>query len=338
MHPFRLVRLPQLDAARKRLVEQPHRLARAGGIDLLDRMKEGLDAPHELVELRAIDDANATTLHHLGLTSAAAGAPYRVGALRTLADLAEVGSLPADYHALIEAAGQAATPSIRRGATLGGNLLQRPRCWYFRNGDIDCLKKGGSVCHAITGENRYHAILGGGPSYIVHPSSTACALVALGGTVLVRSGEPEPVALDIEQLFVSPRPDPTREHRLNPGELVLAVDLPAPSGRRSAYSALREKQSHDWPLAEAAVSLRIEDGRMKDVRVALGHVAPVPWRALAAEQQLEGQAPHAELFATAMTEELRGAKPLRDNGYKVPAAIGVGRDALHRATDLAIPE
>lgn len=338
MHPFALVRLPTLDSVRARVHGDGSRLLRAGGIDLLDRIKEGINTPSELVELRAISDESASVLTAFGPTSAQVGAPYRIGALRTLGDLGSATNLPPAYAALVEAAGSAATPGIRNAATLGGNLLQRPRCWYYRNAAIDCLKKGGDVCHSITGQNRHHAILGGGPTYIVHPSSAASALIVLDASAIVRKADATPVTMPFEQLFVPATADPRREHVLEPGDVLLAIELAAPGDRRSAYAALREKQAHDWPLVEAAASLRMDQGRMTQVRVGLGHVAPTPWRARIAESKLEGQAPSAELFVAALTEELRAAKPLRDNGYKIPAAIGLGRDVLHRVTGLPIPE
>jgi xanthine dehydrogenase YagS FAD-binding subunit len=336
MNRFSIVRLPTLEAAAARVAGGDGRVLRAGGIDLIDHMKEGLVAPDELVELHAVGGDEGRLLR--GVETEGDGS-LRVGALVTLAQLADASTLPAGLRALGQAAGQAATPGIRNAATVGGNLLQRPRCWYYRHVDLVCLKKGGDMCLAQTGDHRYHAILGGGPSYIVHASSLASALCALDARVQVLSPGNKARELPIEQLFVGPTVDPTREHVLQPGEILLAVHLPAPAaGQRSAYAAVQEKQSQDWPLAEASVRLRIDGGRLRDVRVGLGHVAPVPWRAREAEAVLEGQAPTAELFARAAEAATSPAKPLPGNAYKVPLVQGLLREVLHDAAGVPLPE
>jgi len=338
MQAFALIRPQTLAAARTRVQESPQdRVLRAGGVDLFDRMKEGLERPAELIELASLRGEIGDRLR--GFTSSAAG--LEIGALVTLAQLAQLADLTqhpelAGFLALRQAAASAATPGIRNLATLGGNLLQRPRCWYYRDADLVCLKKGGKTCFAVSGENKYHAILGGGPSFIVHPSTLASALLAFDASVEL-AGDTERT-IPLSELFVGPRTDPRREHSLAPGEVLVRVKLPpAPADRRSAYAVVKEKQSHDWPLAEAVVSLSLEAGVMKSVRVVLGHVAPIPWRSREAEAALEGQKPDAALFARAAAAALADAKPLKHNAYKVPLAQGVLRDALHRATDLAMP-
>ena len=355
MHPFALIRPKRLEHASELVRDEPEtRTLRAGGIDLLDRMKEGLDQPDVLVELRSLDPqplaAEAALREHHPLLPAEEGrhdywpeAPRhaRIGALTTLAQLARA-ELPG-AEALSEAAGQAATPSIRNTATVAGNLLQRPRCWYFRDRELVCLKKGGDTCLAIMGDNRYHAILGGGPSFIVHPSSLATPLLALDASVEVFRADPEKRGphdmLALADLFVGPKQDPTREHSLAPGDVLTGVWLPILADMRSAYQAVREKQSHDWPLVEAAARMRLDgDGTMRDVRIALGHVAPVPWFAPEAAELLEGQFPDTDLFARAAEAALAPASPLEGNGYKVPMAKGLLREVLHRASGLALPE
>jgi xanthine dehydrogenase YagS FAD-binding subunit len=333
MQAFALIRPHTLAAARQRVLAQPEaRLLRAGGVDLLDRMKEGLETPDELVELASLQGELGQQLRALR----PADSGWELGALVTLAQLAEHEALDAGGHAALrQAAGSAATPGIRNLATLGGNLLQRPRCWYFRSADLNCLKKSGSACLAITGENKYHAILGGGPSFIVHPSTLACALLALDARVEV-SGE-STRTIPIAELFVGPKTDPKREHSLAPGELLVRVLLPATSSR-SAYAVAKEKQSHDWPLAEVAVSLSLEAGVINAARVVLGHVAPVPWRSPEAEAALVGHKPDAALFARAAAAALAPARPLKHNAYKIPLAQGLLREALHRAADLPLPE
>ncbi|NVB38989.1 FAD binding domain-containing protein [Pseudenhygromyxa sp. WMMC2535] len=355
MQPFALIRPESLTAARELVRHEPAgRALRAGGVDLMDRMKEGLDAPGLLVELSALAKTEAGA--HLRTIEATEARPllpaegaveglspaktcHRVGAMVTLAELAAAMVAP-EVAALGEAASEAATPGIRNIATVGGNLLQRPRCWYYRNRELVCLKKGGDMCLALTGDNRYNAILGGGPSFIVHPSSLATALTALDAFVATRLDEGEPGrSLPMAALFVGPHQDPTREHALEPGELLVGVYVPKLEGMRSAYQAAREKQSHDWPLAEAAARMRIaEDGTMREARVALGHVAPVPWLAAEAAAVLEGQKPSVERFAEAANAALAGARPLNGNAYKVPLARGLIRSVLHRASGLPSPD
>jgi xanthine dehydrogenase YagS FAD-binding subunit len=336
--PFALVRPETLARARELIVADPdNRVLRAGGIDLLDRMKEGLDEPEMLVELSRIPELRGEPLPTGGDVA------LSFGASMTLARIAEGLDGKPGVDALREAASQAATPSIRNAATLAGNLLQRPRCWYFRNRELICLKKGGDTCLALIGDNRYNAILGAGPSYIVHPSSLATALLALDARVVVWSAaENQPQGstreLPLADLFVGPKQDPTREHVLEPGEILQAVLVETKPDQRSAYQAVREKQSHDWPLAEAAVRMRLEGGRMREVRVALGHVAPVPWFAREANALLENQVPSLELFAEAADAALAGAKPLDGNAYKVPLCKGLLREVLHRAADLPLPD
>ncbi|MBL9101857.1 MAG: FAD binding domain-containing protein [Myxococcales bacterium] len=333
MQSFALIRPQTLTAARARVQERPQeRVFRAGGIDLIDRMKEGIDTPAELVELAGLTDEVGGRMR--ALQGGAGG--FEIGALVTLGQI-EAAELAAGHRALQQAAGSAATPGIRNVATLGGNLLQRPRCWYYRAADLTCLKKGGSACLAVAGENKYHAILGGGPSFIVHPSTLASALLALDASVEIVGEAARTIG--IAELFVGPKTDPRREHSLAAGEVLVRVALPAAKPeQRSEYAALKEKQSHDWPLAEAAVSLSLEAGVMKNVRVVLGHVAPVPWRSAEAEAALEGKAPEAGLFAAAAAAALAPARPLKHNAYKVALAQGLLREALHRATGVALPE
>jgi xanthine dehydrogenase YagS FAD-binding subunit len=335
MNRFSLVRLATVAEARARVVEDPAaRVFRAGGIDLLDRMKEGLEEPDQLIELAAIASEEGHRLRGIGQDDRG---QWRIGALVTLAQIAGFDDLPEAHAALRQAAGSAATPGIRNAATLGGNLLQRPRCWYYRHADLQCLKKGGVECLAVTGDNRYNAILGGGPSFIVHPSSLACALVALNAKVEVL-GATDTRELDIDDLFVAPTVDPEREHDLRPGEILASVSLPAPlAGQRSAYAAAKEKQSHDWPLAEACVRCSVVDGRLQSVRIALGHVAPTPWPCPEVAEALEGQAPSAELFENVAGLATRKARALAHNGYKIPLVQGLLRQALHEATGVPIP-
>jgi len=235
------------------------------------------------------------------------------------------------YAAIAEAAGTAATPQIRNLATIAGNLLQRPRCWYFRHPEVDCLKKGGLKCYAAEGLNRYHAILGGGPSYIVHPSNLAPALIAFGAKVRV-FGPKGYHEIGLEQFFVLPRADVLRENVLQPGEIITEITVPAPRlETNSVYLEVREKQSFDWPLVSVAALVESASHRVRQARIVMGAVAPIPWRVPDAEKILAGTALDSAVAAHAAEVALNGAKPLADNGYKVPIAKALVRRAILQA-------
>ena len=290
---------------------KPKTELKAGGVDLVDRMKEGLDSPERVVSIAGIQ----------GLDRIAIGSPSRIGALATLAHIADSADVKRVYPALADAAGGAATPQIRNMATLGGNIAQRPRCWYYRSADFDCRKKGGNECYAQEGENRFHAIFDTDLVCVcVHPSATAAALVAYDASAEIVSPKGKRT-VHLEALFAKPVNDPTRENHLQPGEIIEAVTLPAPpAGARSAYRKLKEKESFDWPLVEACVALDLAGGTIRSARVVLGHVAQVPWRSKEAEAVLNGAKPTPELIRKAAAAAVLGAKPLSQNAFKVRLA------------------
>jgi xanthine dehydrogenase YagS FAD-binding subunit len=290
---------------------------KAGGVDLLDRIKEGLDAPRRLVNIR-----NVKALRGI----AADGDGLRVGPLATLAEIGEDRAVRERYTALADAASHAATPQIRNMATVGGNLLQRPRCWYFRSEHFRCLKKGGEVCYAQEGENQYHAIFGNTRCAIVHPSAAAVALVALGAK-LELAGAKGKREVALEEFFVTPDTDVTRENSLAPDELITSIRVPA-SGMRSAYTKQGEKDSFDWPIAEVAVALDMDGERVRRASVVLGAAAPVPYRARAAEAALAGKAVDEATARAAAHAALEGATPLAHNGYKVQVLEAVVRRTI----------
>lgn len=295
---------------------------KAGGLDLLDLMKEGISTPPRLVNLR--------TVRGLDGIEGAAGQGMRIGPLVTLARLAEEPMVRRRFRALADAAGHAATPQIRNVATLAGNVLQRPRCWYFRSEAFACRRKGGTHCFAIDGENQYHAIFDNGFCAVVHASSTAAALVALGASLAI-TGPQGTREVTVESIFVRPGQDITREHALAQTDLVTEIHLPelAP-GAASAYGKLGEKESYDWPLAEVACVVERAGGRCTKASVVLGAAAPTPHRARDAEAALAGQPLNEETARAAAKAALRGATPLSQNGYKLPMF-----EALVRRTILA---
>jgi len=299
---------------------------KAGGIDLMDLLKEHLIAPSRLVNLRAVR----------GLDQMADGdGGLRLGPLVTLARLADDATVRQRYRALADAAGHAATPQIRNAATLGGNLLQRPRCWYFRSEAFVCKKKGGDRCFALgpTGENAYHAIFDNQICAAVHPSATAVALVALGAAVRIQGTKGAREA-PLESFFVAPATDVTREHSLAEGEIVTEIHIPAASrGTNSAYIKQGEKESYDWPLAEVAVVLDLAGGVCRRAAIVIGAAAPTPRRAAAAEAALLGRRIDERSAAAAARAAVEGATPLAQNGYKVGLLQAVVRRTILAAIE-----
>lgn len=324
MNRFEVVTPADLDSA-VRLLAEPNYTALAGGIDLADLLKQGIVAPRTLVDLKGLKELQ-------GIEATPDGG-LKLGALARLSDVAEHPIVRERFTALAEAAGEAATPQIRNLGTVGGNLLQRPRCWYFRNPDIVCLKKGGRACYALNGLNRYHAVLGGGPSFIVHPSNLAPALIALGASARLAGPGGERVVV-LDQFFALPSVDPTRENVMRPGEIMVEVVVPRPApNARSAYLEVREKQSFDWPLVSVAAMLEI-DPRSKtvhDSRIVLGAVAPIPWRSREAEQALGAGVLTRARAITSAEAALKEARPLPHNAYKVAIARALIRRTVLRA-------
>ena len=315
-------------ASASRLLAQNDHAALAGGVDVVDLAKQNIATPTVLVNLKGLNALGGIEMRPSG--------DLRLGATAKLSEVAEHPAIRAKFTALADAAGEAATPQIRNLGTVGGNILQRPRCWYFRNPDVHCLKKGGDKCYSIGGLNRYHAILGGGPSYIVHPSNLAPALIAFRASAKI-VGPGGERTVELEKFFALPTVDPKRENLLKPGEIITEVIVPAPSANaRSVYLEAREKQSFDWPLVSAAVVIDRTSGAktIRDARVVMGAVAPIPWRSPEAETVLK-RGPLDESLARAAAEAaLKDAQPLSDNAYKIVIAKVIVRRAIMRAASL----
>jgi len=239
----------------------------------------------------------------------------RIGALVKLADVAADERVKKTHAALAIATGEAASPQVRNVASIGGNVLQRPRCWYYRLEEYKCLKKGGDICYAVGGENRYHVIFGGGPSYAPHPSNAAIALVALNAS-FVFDGPKGARTVAAADFFQGPSKNPEVENVLLPAEILTEIRVPAASGR-SIYDEVRERQAFDWPLVSMAAAVKVEGGVVREARVVLGHVAPIPWRSTRAETALIGKPLNEATLVEAGRAAIVGAAPLSDNGYKV---------------------
>jgi xanthine dehydrogenase YagS FAD-binding subunit len=290
----------------------------AGGTDLLALMKDDVVTPKRLVNIKGLKDLQGVNASPQGL---------RVGALTTLGELADDANLKKDYPAVTEAVIEAASPQIRNMATIGGNLCQRPRCWYFRSGLGLTPKDEAGKDIVGAGDNRYHAILGNeGTVKFVSPSTLAPILIAHRAK-LTLEGPRGKRELPLEKFFVTPKIASDREHDLGPNEIVTELILPASAGWSAAHYEIRQKAAFDWPLAVAAVSLKLSGKNVQAARVVLGYVAPTPWLSPAAEKVLTGQAISEDVAEKAASAALATAKPLSQNAYKVQLA----RVALKRA-------
>jgi xanthine dehydrogenase YagS FAD-binding subunit len=290
----------------------------AGGTDLLDRLKERLIRPKRVINIKNIEN----------LKGVQNGKGLQIGALTTIADIAGDKQIRQKYPALSQAAASIATPQLRNMGTIGGNLSQRPRCWYFRAKEYDCLKKGGSKCYAVEGLNKYHAIFGGGPCHIVHPSDSAPVLMALGASLEVLGpGGKQEIAL--EDFFVLPNKKLLGETVLDSNQVVLNIMVPEPAaGTRSTYLKFREKQSLDFAISSVAAVLQMQGKRVQKAGIVLGGVAPVPWRSTEAEAELQGKELNETTILNASRAAVAKAEPMRHNSYKVLLTQNLIRRAL----------
>jgi xanthine dehydrogenase YagS FAD-binding subunit len=293
----------------------------AGGTDLLDLQKEYVAQPDKVVSLNGIAELAGI---QTGKDAVVIGAGTR------LAEIAEDATLRRLFPALTTAAGMVGGPQIRNMGTLGGNLCQRNRCWYFRDEHVNCLLKGGDKCFARQGENRYHAIFTTGHKcVIVNPSTLAPALLALPGSSASVLGSRGERSIALTEFFRAPSGPGEREHVLAPNEIVTSVRIPLSEGLRSASYEVRHKQSYDWPLVQAAVAFALDDGKAAKARIVLGHVAPVPHLSVEAAKAIEGREVNESSAHKAGEAAAQGAEPLGQNGYKVKlTAVAVKRALL----------
>jgi xanthine dehydrogenase YagS FAD-binding subunit len=297
----------------------------AGGQDLLTTMKDYITRPTRVVNLKGIRGLDRIIEDGKG--------GLRIGALVTLAQLEEHPVVRRSFPGLSEAAHSVGTPQIRNLGTVGGNLCQRPRCWYFRLEEVVCLKKGGSECYAATGENKYNAILGGGPSYIVHPSDLAPMLVALGGSVSVVGAEGKRT-VPLDKFFTLPADgNLRRENVLKNDEIITEIQVPASKfAAHSTYLKFKERDSLDFAMSSVAAAVAMGANKtITEARLVLGGVAPIPWRVPKAEASLIGKSLSGDVLMTAAKIALAGAKPLEKNAYKIPLTQTLVRRALAKA-------
>ena len=294
----------------------------AGGTDLLGLMKDQIATPRRLVNIKQLPGMHAISNERGGM---------RFGALTTLDQIANAAPVKQNLPMLAAAAAEAASPQIRNLATLGGNLCQRPRCWYFRtgNGLLAQTKDGKSL--VLEGDNRHHAILGNnGPAYFVSPSTIAPVLIAYNARIRLfgPSGAREVAA---EKFFVIPKAEGEREHDLRPNEMITDIFVPAAAGVHAAAYEVRQKEAFDWPYATAAVALTISGNTVQSARVVLGHVAPIPWLSPEAAQALQGKSINTQTADAAAQAAVSQAKSLGKNQYKINLARVAVRRAILKA-------
>jgi len=290
-----------------------------GGTDLVGGvMKDwvagkGMPLPEVLIDLTTIKDMTAIKIDSGSVT---------IGAAATLTDVIENKDVAERFPILVQAATSVASPLIRNFGTLGGNINQRPRCWFFRGENFSCYKKGGDFCYAVTGDNRYHAIIGGELCYIVHPSDTATALLALNAKAKIAGvGGNRDVAFD--SYFVGPREDVLRETVLKKDEFMTHVEIPNPaSGTKFGWTKLKDRQVYDFAIVSVATAFTLDGSNWKDGRITLGGVSPVPYRAKVVEDALKGKDIRATIKQAAA--QIRTvSRPMSLNGYKVDLAASL---------------
>ena len=307
MTNFKIAQPQTVDHVTSLPAEEKYHLM-AGGTDLLDEIKNEIIEPETIIDLNAIPGLSYIRSDNRGT---------HIGALTKVADLAENPQISQNYRVLQEAALSLATPQLRNVGTVGGNLCQRPRCWYYRDPQVKCRKKGGSRCYATRGKNRYHAIFGGSTCHIVFPSDLAPALISLGSKVTIGTGKGEKT-IPLDEFYTLPRTNVRRENILKPNEVVKEILIPPPvKGAKSTYFKLKERGTWDFAVVSVAVNGTISGGAFKDIRIVMGGVAPIPWRLEKAEKLIKGKTATEEGIRDAVKTAMADAKPLAENAYKI---------------------
>lgn len=309
MKEFKIAQPQSLDQVSSLLSQQAGSPLMAGGTDLLDEIKNKIFAPEVVIDLKSVPDLSTIKTDKTHVS---------VGALTSISDLAENPIIQEQFPGLVEAALSLASPQLRNVGTVGGNLCQRPRCWYYRDPDTICRKKGGSRCYALRGRNRYHAIFGGGICYIVHPSDLAPALISLDADVTINGPAGKKHTLKLEDFFALPQKNVQKENILEPNQIVSEIRIPLPEkGTTSAYYKFKERGTWDFAVVSTALSGMVSNGVFTDLKIVLGGVAPIPWRLKKAEDLIRGKKLSEEVIKQGAKEALADARPLEENGYKM---------------------
>ena len=318
---FSYIRVKSVEDAVVQLSDKGSRVM-AGGTDLLGCLRDGVLGADKIVSITRVDELQ-------GIKGTPDGG-LRIGALTTITEISENPIIMKRYPGLAEAASNVGSPQLRNQGTIGGNLCQKPRCWYYR-GDFHCLRKGGELCYAMEGENQYHAIFGYDKiCAIVHPSDTAPALIACGAAVRV-VGPSGSRLVPVEGLYVLPKVDVKRETVLKPGEIISEIILPKPAeGSKSSYRKARARRSWDFALVGTAFAVEFKDGKIQKARAVFSGVAPVPWRSNEVEEAITGRKLDAQTVSKAAAMAVKNAEPLEGNEYKVPMLMGLVEEELLR--------
>ena len=320
---FAYTRPRHLQDALARLAEGDAQV-HAGGTDLLGCLHDQVFSVGTVVSLNAVDGLSGVREDDDG--------GLTIGALTTITEVAGHPGINKRYPGLAQAASEVGSPQLRHQGTLGGNLCQKPRCWYYR-GDFDCLRKGGYKCFAVNGENQYHAIFGGANCFIVHPSDTAPALVALDAEVKI-AGPQGSRRIPVAGLHVPPADDPRRETVLQPGEVIVQIRVPPPAeGLYNSYRKIRTRRAWDFAIAGCALALDMDGDTVRDGRVVLSGAAPIPWRSTATEDVLRGRSLDETAIAEAAEATIANAQPMTKNGYKLPLFKGMMIEELRKARE-----
>ncbi len=297
---------------------------KAGGIDLLDLMKEGLVNPSTIVSIKNIPGLDKVEYSDQdGL---------KIGANVTLEELEKNSLIKDKYMALYQAVSHAGTPQLRNAATIGGNLAQRTRCWYFRSIDHQCYRKGSGTCYAQEGENEFHAIMNNKTCASVHSSSVSTALMAFNATVEIAGPNGKTRSVTMEEFFVHPETDSRTENILASNELITGINIPAVNENiKSFYIKQGARESHDWAIADVAVVMKMSGGQCENAEIVLGAAAPVPVKAEDAAKKLNGKAINESVASSAGKASMKGATPLANNAYKVPIFRSIVKRAILNA-------
>ena len=314
---FTYVKATSLKEAKKQLASDNARIY-AGGIDLLGCLRDHVFSAEKIVSISKIKELQ-------GIRETAEG--LRIGALTTITEVAGNPIIQKRYAVLAQAAASVASPQLRNQGTLGGNICQKPRCWYYR-GEFLCLRKGGDLCYAVEGENQFHCILSGDRCYIVHPSDIASALVALQAKVSI-TGPRGNRTVSIENFHVPPAIDVHKETILANNEIVTEFFVPStPAGFKSSYRKVRARQSWDFAIAGVALALQLSGDRIRQARVVLSAAAPIPWRSREVEEIITDKQLNLDTVAKAVNVVMKNAQPLEKNGYKIPLFKGILEEEL----------
>ena len=324
MKYFEYARPKTVEEASELLLALPETAkAYAGGTDVMGLLKDRLIAPQKLVNLKSISGLNA--IHYTP------GKGLRIGALVTIAELAENSVIGEKYPILQQAAREVASPQLRTVGTLGGNLCQSPRCWYYR-GDFPCLRKGGEMCYAVAGHNKYHCIVGGGPCYIVHPSDMAVALLALDAKVLVQSRK-KSRTIPMSEFYLLPEKNVRRENVMQSGDVLTEIQVPdVMAGMRSGYLKFKERNVWDFALVSVAGVIHKNGSTIQSGKIAFGGVAPAPWQDKTINEKLDGLNISADAFTHLSQSSFTDAEALTMNAYKVPLVRNLMKRLLAQLT------